>query len=208
MHELRCGYIVLAIVCRSARFTILIACKHSQQASSTASIIMAGAVQLLTQMLLGKLSFSVASAIIHFFQSAAASYGCAQTSSVSSLYQCQPSSQNSDQVFIPNIPDFYFDHASAALFRGDGDNNLTVTGSRGRTFVFTVPAVSPERNCSGAVMSIQYCHQARANQIGQTHNIFDLITLRRNGLNFTVLTRDDVRDILFRVLCVLTLQEL
>ena len=120
---------------------------------------------------------------------------------MSSLYQCQPSSQSSDQVFIPNIPDFYFDDANAATFRGDGVNNLTVTGRRGTTFVFTVPAVSPERNCSGAVMSIQYCHQARASDIGQTRNIFDLITLRRNGLNFTVLTRDDVRYTLQSSMC-------
>lgn len=112
-----------------------------------------------------------------------------QTSTAPSLYQCQPSSANNGQVFFPNIPDFYFNGTNAASFRDGSGANLTITGQSGATYVFTVPEQSAERNCSGTVVSFQYCYQARNGDIGQTRDVFALIALTRNGLQFNVTAR-------------------
>ena len=107
---------------------------------------------------------------------------------VSSLYQCQSASEQSGQVFTPNIPDFYFTPENAARFRGDG-GNLTQTENRGNTYIFTLPPLSAERNCSGTVLSLQYCFQARARDIGNTLSVFDWLSLTRDGNQFTVNAR-------------------
>ena len=122
---------------------------------------------------------------------AAAALGHAQDSS---LYQCQPSSQNSEQVFIPNIPDSYFDHANLAGLRVGSGAILFGIGQPGVTLIFTVPALSADRNCSGTVVSAEFCYEATVAQVNASEvlNVFDFITLRRDDLNFTVLTRTDV----------------
>ena len=99
-------------------------------------------------------------------------------------YQCQFSSQQSGQVFIPNIPDLYFTPENAAARFG---GNLTETSQQnGTTYIFTLPALSSERNCSGTVLSLQYCFLARARDIGNTLSVFDLLSLTRDGNQFTV----------------------
>ena len=105
----------------------------------------------------------------------------------SSLFQCQSSSNQNGQVYTPNIPDFYFNDVNAAAnFRTDGSADLTQSQTRGVTYIFTVPPESPLRNCSGTVVSLQYCYQARDIDIGQNRNVFNLLFLTQNGMDFTV----------------------
>ena len=65
----------------------------------------------------------------------------------------------------------------------------TVTG----VTYFTVPAESPSRNCSGDVVSIQYCYRAWNNDINQRRNPFILLDVARNGLEFTITNRTFVQ---------------
>ena len=102
----------------------------------------------------------------------------------SPLFQCQFSSNQNGQVYTPNIPDFYFNDRNAEVnFR----TNLT-TSPHGTTYIFTIPPESPLRNCSGTVVSLQYCYQARSSDIGprKTRSVFNLLFLTQNSMNFTV----------------------
>ena len=86
-------------------------------------------------------------------------------------YQCQSYSEQSGQVFIPNLPDlYYFSPENASRFRGDG-GDVTGTGERVTTYIFTVPTLSVEHKCSGTVLSI------KAQVIGQVRKVFDLLNL-------------------------------
>ena len=111
--------------------------------------------------------------------------GCTQTSS---LFQCQPSTDQSGQVYTPNIPDFYFSDVNAADFRTGtgGEANLTTSGD-GVTYIFTIPAESSERNCTGNVVAIQYCYETKNGQIGPNEiNVFNFLHMNRSGFVFTV----------------------
>ena len=99
---------------------------------------------------------------------------------------CQRSSQDSGEVYTPNIPDFYFTPANAADFL---TSSLTET-VHGTAYIFTIPAVGPERNCSGMVTSLQFCY--RTNRSG-TMNIFDFLVLRNDSTTLTVVDRIPVR---------------
>ncbi len=76
---------------------------------------------------------------------------------MSPLFQCQASSEQNGQVLTPNIPDLYFNHESAATLSNGGD---VTTARAGITHIFTIPPLSPDRNCSGTVTAIQYCYRA------------------------------------------------
>lgn len=104
---------------------------------------------------------------------------------MSLLFQC--SGQNG-QVFTPNIPDFYFDDMNAATFIIGGAANLT-TLSNGVIFIFTIPPLSAQRNCSGNVMSIQYCYQAKNRNLGDPQDIFSFLSLMKDGFQFTIIAR-------------------
>ena len=107
-----------------------------------------------------------------------------------SPFLCQISSEISGAVYTPNIPNFYFDDTIAAAL---SNINLTTTSSsRGTTFIFTIPAVSAEHNCSGPVVALQFCYRARQSHVGQERNVFDLITLYRDGPTLTVADRFSV----------------
>ena len=104
----------------------------------------------------------------------------------SSLFQCQPSSDESGQVYTPNIPDFYFNHENAADFITGRESNLT-TSRNGVTYIFTIPAESAECNCTGNVVAIQYCYETRNGEIGSNEiNVFNFLHMNRSGLVFTV----------------------
>ena len=119
---------------------------------------------------------------------------CTQANSdpVSPLFHCQFLSEESQLVYTPNIPDSYFNDSNAARFRTREGGNHLARSSR-RTYIFTIPSESVQRNCSGRVVSIQYCYQARNGDIGQTRNIFNFLSLvqepvqnRVNRVQFTV----------------------
>jgi hypothetical protein len=113
------------------------------------------------------------------FLTASRHWLCAQTASP---FQCQPTSDQSGDVYTPNIPDFYFNDMNAADFRAI---NLTTASGRD-TYIFTLPAQSAERSCTGNVVAIQYCYQARASDINIRSDVFNFLHMTRNGLAFTV----------------------
>ncbi len=107
-------------------------------------------------------------------------------------FQCQSSSDQSGLVYTPNIPDFYFNDVNTAGFRTNDRANLTDTVN-GVTYFFTVPAESASCNCSGDVVSIQYCYRARYRDIGTSSNVFNLLAVDRNGLQFTINNREVIQ---------------
>ena len=119
--------------------------------------------------------------------------GHAQPTS-SLLFQCQSSSNQNGLVYTPNIPDFYFNDVNAADFRTGSGANLT-TSMFGTIYIFTIPPESPLRNCSGTVVSLQYCYQARDRDIGMTRDVFDFLSLVQDGMQFTVKSSVTIRTI-------------
>ena len=109
-----------------------------------------------------------------------------------SLYQCMHSKEQTGQVYTPNIPDFYFNDMNAANFRTGRKANLTAAMNR-ITYIFPIPSESPLRNCSGTVVSLQYCYQARNRDIGMNQSIFSLLSLVKNGSDFTVSNKIQIR---------------
>ncbi len=114
--------------------------------------------------------------------------GCGYLQS-SSLFQCQSSSDQSGQVYTPNIPNFYFNHVNAADFRTSGgsliDSPIMLKRWRRETQIFTIPPESAPRNCSDSLVSIQYCYRARDRDINVEQTIFilsSLISLNQQGL--------------------------
>ena len=104
------------------------------------------------------------------------------------MFQCQFSSEPSGFLYIPNIPDSYFNDEN---YRdNDYDNNIVTESQNGFTYVFTLPSESVQRNCSGRVESIQYCYQAKDSDIGQTRDVFKFLSLVQepveDGVQFTV----------------------
>lgn len=100
------------------------------------------------------------------------------------LSECQPTDQ-SGEVLIPNIPDSYFTPAEAGTFRTSG---TLATSSKATTYIFTIPAESAERNCSGDVVAIQYCYEARNNNFNDDILSFNILSMVRDGFNFTVIS--------------------
>ena len=88
-------------------------------------------------------------------------------------------------MYTPNIPDFYFNDVNAADFRSSSGANLT-TSFNGITYIFTIPAESSERSCTGNVVAIEYCYETRMDQIGSNEiNVFNFLHMNRSGLFFT-----------------------
>ena len=117
-------------------------------------------------------------------------------------FQCQSSSNQKGLVYTPNIPDFYFNHVNAADFRSGDGSNLTDT-DRDTTYFFTVPAESASRNCSGDVVSIQYCYQVRNRSRDRVTNssVFKLLAVDRNGLQFTIINSTTIQTTPQGIIC-------
>lgn len=100
----------------------------------------------------------------------------------STLFRCQPYSDQYGLVYTPNIPDFYFKPESTANFMAGSQANLTTT-SIGVTDIFTIPVESATvDNCSGRVVALQYCYQTRNEDIGTLLTVFHLSLLTSEGL--------------------------
>ncbi len=56
------------------------------------------------------------------------------------------------------------------------------------TYIFTIPPVSSQRDCSGTVVAMQFCYEYRGDfrNLGTTVNAFQFLTLTRDGFEFTV----------------------
>ena len=99
------------------------------------------------------------------------------------LLECQPTDQ-SREFWIPNIPSSYFITQDAGTFRTSEEHTLDTADKD--TYVFTIPAESAERNCSGNVLAIQYCYEARSNDYNDDIKILDILLLVRDDFHFTV----------------------
>ena len=114
------------------------------------------------------------------------------------------SSDQNGLIHTRNIPDFYFNDSNAAAnFRTDGSANLTQSQSRRVAYIFTIPPESPLRDCSGTVVSLQYCYQARNRDIerNRTVNVFIFLSLTQNGMCFTVNRQMFIRTFLSNTIC-------
>ena len=107
-------------------------------------------------------------------------FGYSQVSS--SVFQCQNASEQNGQ-YIPSIPDFYFDPLNAGNFFSQ-EGNLTTT-SFSRTYILTIPPLSPERNCSGAVTGVEYCYRSSFTTFGP-RTILEIVFLSRDQLRLNV----------------------
>ena len=117
-----------------------------------------------------------------------------------SLLKCQPTSEDSEEVFLPNIPDEIFDHENISDLRTKEGIELIPTEDV--TFVFNLPPVPTERNCSGTVIAIEFCYQIRSIDITDRINVFNFLTLSRNGQQYTVTDRLRVRTTPSQSICV------
>ena len=78
---------------------------------------------------------------------------------------------------------------NAANFRTNGGANLT-DSMNGVTYFFTVPA---SHNCSGDVISIQYCYRARNSNRNSVITVFNLLAVNRNGLKFRIINSTTIQ---------------
>ena len=110
-------------------------------------------------------------------------------SASAALFQCQHSTHQDGQVFIPNIPDLYFNHTNAAFKISE-----LMRSRNGSTYFFTIPPEF-ECNCSGTVVAIQYCYRAGRNRINneQESDVFSFHSVTRDGFVFTVTSSFTVR---------------
>ena len=67
-------------------------------------------------------------------------------------------------------------------------NLTTLSEERGTIFIFTTP---PEPTCSGTVLAFEFCYLAF--EISNNREVFRFVSLRRDGLQFTVIDFDFVR---------------
>ena len=67
-------------------------------------------------------------------------------------------------------------------------NLTTLSEERGTIFIFTTP---PEPTCSGTVLAFEFCYLAF--EIRDDREVFRFVSLRRDGLQFTVIDFDFVR---------------
>ncbi len=96
---------------------------------------------------------------------------------VSALFEC--TAEENGLVSTPNIPDSYFNHSRAGELRTQHIPTLMQT-TAGFTYVFTVPSVGTQRNCSGNVMALEYCYEAGNEDVGMKRDLFYFLSLTRN----------------------------
>ena len=111
--------------------------------------------------------------------------GFAEGQMSTSLFLCEHSTTVAGQVFIPNVPDFYFNHQNAAAFITGQNANLTALSEATTTYIVTIPSVSSQqRDCSGNFTSVQYCYQLNTSLAQRA--LFSLNFFTRNGLRLTI----------------------
>ena len=115
----------------------------------------------------------------------------ASSTSQAQLFQCQPSGEN-EQVF-PNIPDMSFDPAEAANSVTGGGSSLTPLQPN-MAYIFTIPGVGDDRNCSGNVVSFEYCYRTLRSIGNGQRTAFDFLRLTRSGSLLRIDSRFPVRD--------------
>ena len=122
----------------------------------------------------------------------------AASSAHAQLFQCQPSEDDVYGQVFPNIPDMYFDSAQAADSLTGPTPDLTALVSN-IAYIFTVPLMGANRNCSGNVVAFEYCYQSESMRAAGSRPVFEFLRLTRNSpisqsQSFTVDSRFPVRD--------------
>ena len=109
--------------------------------------------------------------------------GHAQNTAESSLFQCQPTTDQSGHVFTPNIPDFYFDHVNALALTQQG-NLTSLSVDSGTVFVFTTP---PEATCNGTVLAVEFCYLTFDGEIDREIEVFRFASVEIDDLECTAI---------------------
>ena len=87
-------------------------------------------------------------------------------------------------MLFPNISDDYFNAAGAVKLIND--RILTLPTDRDTTQYFVIPTYSPmQRNCSGNVMSINYCYWVPRRERGN-NVVFEVVLGNQHGSSFIV----------------------
>ena len=105
---------------------------------------------------------------------------CTASSAHAQLFQCQPSENDAYGQVFPNIPDMYFNPAEAANSLTGTIPALTALGAN-MAYVFIIPALGSDRNCSGGVVAFEYCCYRTSRTIGSgQRTVFEFLRLTRN----------------------------
>ena len=104
----------------------------------------------------------------------------------SQLFQCQSSTNQSGQIFTPNIPDLYFD---ASTIWSNRDNFTQDVPETGLTHIYTIPTDSEGHNCSGTAVAIQYCFETNFTNVMRSSFDFLILDQEELQLEFTVSRR-------------------
>ena len=126
------------------------------------------------------------------------SVGNANPSVESLLFQCQPSPEKLGLYYIPNIPDSYLKQT------GDNENEdeSTISTTKDKSiYIFTIPPKSDVRNCSGTLVSIKFCYEAKRKYFGKNIEIFTLVSLNKNGFIFEVIHRIPITTTPMKSVC-------
>ena len=117
----------------------------------------------------------------------------AASSAHAQLFQCQPSESNAYGQVFPNIPDMYFNPAQAANSVTGTIPDLTALGAN-LAYVFTIPGMGANRNCSGGVVAFEYCYRTSRTIGSGQKTVFEFLLLTRNSQTFTLNSKFPVRD--------------
>ena len=124
----------------------------------------------------------------------------AASSAHAQLFQCRPSENDAYGQVFPNIPDMYFNPAQAANSLTGTIPALTALGAN-MAYVFIIPAVGSNRNCSSGVVAFEYCYRTSRTIGSGQRTVFEFLHLTRNPpvsstlpQTFTVDSRFQVRD--------------
>ena len=118
---------------------------------------------------------------------------CTASFAHAQLFQCQPSENNAYGQVFPNIPDMYFNPAEAANSLTGPTPDLMALGVN-LAYIFIIPAVGANRNCSGDVVAFEYCYRTSRTIGSGQRTVFDFLLLTRNSQTFTVNSKFPVRD--------------
>lgn len=102
----------------------------------------------------------------------------------STLFQCQP--DRSGLVYVPNIPDAFFEPGSGVLLANESLFTIPMPGT---TYIFTHPPTPPLQSCKSTVVAIELCYLSTAlhTQWELEREIFNFMTLNpERGRHFRV----------------------
>ena len=110
------------------------------------------------------------------------------SSGVDSQLQCSALDAANNLYYFPNLPRL---EGNDGIVAGAALVNTYTSSVGGVTYIYPVPLT--QMNCSGTVLTVEYCYRGSTGQLGNELLAFTLLTLEQNGLNFTITDRIEVR---------------